>query len=160
MIYDACEKVKKTHFRLSGVVFDCIEHKKIIYSYGAWDLLHPGHIKMLQKAKSLGDTLIVGVVRDGAIKKLKGEDRPIQNESDRLKIISTLKCVDIAVLQDDYNPVPNLEKFNPDILVKGDDWDYIPGEEWVKERGKQLVKPPYSKDWSTSAIIKKIREGE
>lgn len=155
-IHKLCEEKHKDHFRLSGVIFDHVNYKKIVYTYGAFDLLHPGHIKMLETARSLGDILIVGIVGDKAIKKLKGKDRPIHAFADRLRIVQSLKCVDQAIEQKDYNPVPNMEKIRPNILVKGNDWAYIPGEEWIKEHGGKLIKPQYSTAWSTSATVKKI----
>ena len=156
-IYKICEEKNKDHFRLTGVIFEHVKYKKIVYTYGAFDLLHPGHIKMLETAASYGNKLIVGIVGDKAIEDLKGKDRPIQNEKDRLRIVQSLDCVDVAMKQKDYDPEPNLEKVKPDILVKGDDWDHIPGQEWMEKHGGKLVKPPYSGGWSTSVIVKKIR---
>jgi len=155
-VYKLCEEENKDHFRLTGVIFEHIEYKKVVYTFGAFDLLHPGHIKMLETARSFGDKLIVGIVGDKAIKDLKGKDRPIQNEEDRLRIVESLKCVDVAMKQKDYDPVPNLEKVKPDILVKGDDWDHIPGQEWIVKHGGKLIKPKYSKGWSTSSTVKKM----
>ena len=159
-IHQLCEKYHKDHFRLSGVIFDHVNFKKIVYTYGAFDLLHPGHIKMLETARSFGDRLIVGIVGDNAIKKLKGKDRPTHTFADRLRIVQSLKCVDQAIEQKDYDPVPNMGKIKPNILVKGDDWDHIPGEEWIRKHGGVLIKPKYSAAWSTSATVKKIREAK
>jgi len=156
-IYEDCKKAKKPHFRMSGVIFEGMCLEKTVYTYGAWDILHPGHINMLETAKSYGDRLIVGVVGDKAIKKLKGNDRPIQDQETRLRMVSKLRCVDHAIAQEEYDPTQNLEMFKPDILVKGDDWEHIPGEEWIKQHGGKLIKPPYTKGPSTSKIIKKIR---
>ena len=155
-IYALCQDNELAHFRLAGVIFEHISHPKVVYTYGVWDLLHPGHIAMLKKAKALGDKLIVGIVCDDAVKKLKGEDRPIQNHNDRLEIIKSIGIVDMAMLQKEYDPVPNMEEIKPDILVKGDDWEHIPGQEWMEKHGGKLVKPSYSKGWSTSETIKKI----
>ena len=135
---------------------------KRIYTYGAFDLLHPGHIKLLERAKALGDYLIVGIVPDDAIRDLKGEDRPIQSLKDRAFIVESLDIVDAIMIQGSYDPSNNLEKLKADnqpvdILVKGDDWDYIPGTETIEELGGMLIKLPYSKGFSTSDIIKKIR---
>ena len=156
-INKTCNEKQKDYFQLTGVIFEHQKHPKIIYSFGAWDLLHQGHINILKKAKSYGDFLIVGVVGDDAIKKLKGKDRPIEPLEDRLNKVKELKCVDLAIKQIDYNPVPNLEQYRPDILVKGDDWDFIPGQDWVKKNNKKLIKPAYSKGWSTSGLVKRIR---
>lgn len=158
-IYSLCEMNKKTHFRLSGVIFECLKynHKKIVFSFGAYDLLHPGHLRFLETAKSYGDVLVIGVVGDKAIKDLKGEDRPIFPQEDRMRMLNALSCVDVVLPQETYDPTDLLEKINPDILIKGDDWDYIPGEEWIREHGKILVKPKYNEGWSTSGTVKKIR---
>lgn len=158
IVYDLCAIKNKDHFRLSGVIFELIDYKKIVYTYGAFDLLHPGHIKLLETAKSYGDKLIVGVVDDKAIGELKGKDRPVQGLEDRLRIVQSLKCVDSVMVQKDYDPVPNMEKIMPSILIKGDDWDYIPGQEWIEKHGGKLIKPKYSSSWSTSGTVKKIRK--
>jgi rfaE bifunctional protein nucleotidyltransferase chain/domain len=156
-IHLLCDKFHKDHFRLSGVIFDHVSFKKVVYTYGAFDLLHPGHVRLLEKAKSFGDILVVGIVGDNAIKKLKGKDRPNQPLEDRMSIVGSLKCVDQVMVQKDYDPVPNMEKLKPNILVKGNDWAYIPGEEWIKKHGGVLIKPQYSASWSTSAMVKKIK---
>ena len=157
-IYNDCEKEGFPWFKLQGVIFEFGNSERVVYTYGAWDLLHPGHINMLETARSLGDKLVVGVVGDEAIRELKGEGRPTQSQEDRLRIIKLLRCVDEAMIQETYDPVPNLEKVHPEILVKGDDWEKIPGEEWVKEKGRKLIKPKYSKGWSTSGTLKKIKD--
>jgi len=133
---------------------------KQIYTYGAFDLLHPGHIKLLEGARKLGDYLIVGVVGDEAIKELKGKDRPIQTQEDRAYIIDSLSCVDEVILQDGYDPSRYLKAYEGkiDFLVKGDDWEYIPGTETIYELGGVLIKLSYSRDYSTSSMIKKIKE--
>lgn len=159
-IYQLCEKHKKPHFRLAGVIFECVNLEKIVYTYGAWDLLHPGHVKMLETAKSYGDKLIVGIVSDKAVRELKGKDRPIQNQKARLQMVRSLRCVDSVTYQNEYDPTPNLEMYRPGILVKGDDWEHIPGSEYIESHGGKLIKPPYTKGPSTSALIKKIRGGK
>ena len=136
---------------------------KIVYTYGAFDLFHPGHIKLLQRARDLGDYLVVGVVADAAIKELKGKDRPIQSQEDRVTILEHIDIVDEVMLQDVYDPSANLRKLLADnkpvaILAKGDDWTYIPGTETIEELGGMLVKLSYSKGFSTSDTVKKIKE--
>jgi len=155
-IYGLCENLGKEHFKMTGAIFEHIKVANVVYTYGAFDLLHPGHINMLKTAKSYGDKLIVGVVSDDAIKKLKGKNRPIQKQEDRIKIVSSLKCVDRVMPQNSYDPVPNMENIGPDVLVKGDDWDYIPGQEWIQKNNGKLIKPKYSEGWSTSNIIKQV----
>jgi rfaE bifunctional protein nucleotidyltransferase chain/domain len=159
LIYKKCVDKKKDHFVLSGVIF---EYKKMnlrsAYTYGAFDLLHPGHIKLLENAKSFCDYLIVGVVGDKAIAELKGKDRPIEPIADRIRKVSALKCVDLVIEQETYDPVPNLKQYKGvNILIKGNDWKNIPGEDFIKEKGGILIKPHYSEGWSTSGLVKKIR---
>ena len=136
---------------------------KIIYTYGAWDLLHPGHIKLLKRARALGDYLIVGVVGNNAIKELKGKDRPVQTQQDRAMIVEHIDLVDEVMLQEIYDPSANLKQLVSEgksvaILAKGDDWSYIPGTETIEQLGGILVKFSYSKGFSTSDTVKKIKE--
>lgn len=136
-----------------------------VYTYGAWDLIHPGHIKLLERAKALGDYLIVGIVSDDAIKNLKGTDRPIQTQVDRAYVIESIIHVDEIVLQEGYDPTANLEKCEAegkhiDILAKGDDWDYIPGTETIEKLGGVLVKLKYTKGHSTSSIVTKLKDNK
>lgn len=129
----------------------------VVYTYGAWDLLHPGHITFLSKARELGDFLIVGVVSDKSIKLLKGKDRPAQNQKDRKLVISSLRIVDATINQPEYDPsdiIVKLKKVN--ILAKGNDWDYIPGEDTIKKLGGILVKPDYTEGFSTSSLVSQI----
>ena len=131
--------------------------KLVVYTYGAWDLLHPGHIIFLNRAKELGYFLVVGVISDSAIKELKGSKRPIQKDSDRLFIIKHLSMVDRCLIQEEYDPSPILRKLNRvDILTKGDDWDYIPGQETIVELGGKLVKLSYTSSYSTSKTVENL----
>jgi len=130
---------------------------KTVYTYGVWDLLHTGHLRLLERAKALGDRLIVGVVKDAAVKKKKGDDRPIQLESERLAVIKALRIVDYALLQDEFDPSDDLRRIVPDILAKGNDWDYIPGTETIIELGGVLIKLTYTNGVSTSDTVRKIK---
>lgn len=135
------------------------EGSRIVYTYGAWDIFHPGHVNLLIRARNLGDFLIVGVVSDRPISELKGETRPIQSEEDRLIIVGGLRCVDAAIIQPLYNPSRILRKLvKIDILTKGDDWDYIPGEKTIRDLGGELVKLGYTENYSSSNLISKIIE--
>lgn len=128
----------------------------LVYTYGAFDLLHVGHIKLLESAAALGTKLIVGVLSDKAIRERKGEDRPIQTQADRMQIVSALRCVDEVVTQDGYDIEPNMIKYHPDIMTKGDDYELCK---------KQLepfifikfVPLGYSKEYSTSGIVETIK---
>lgn len=134
------------------------DHKKVlVYTYGAFDILHVGHVTLLERARNLGDSLVVGVLSDKAIAERKGNDRPIQTQSDRMKIISSLRCVDSVFKQDTYDPTANIEVIHPDIVTKGDDWNILRGYlepfHFIK-----FVPLDYSHDYSTSKIVESIKK--
>ena len=143
--------------KLNDILVDLPSNSRIVYTYGAWDLLHPGHVNFLTRARSLGDYLIVGVVSDKPIKDLKGLDRPIQPQNERIITVGSMRCVDAAILQIEYDPSNELRSlFRVDILTKGDDWDYIPGEETIAELGGKLVKFSYTEGFSTSKTVRSL----
>lgn len=136
--------------------------QKIVFTNGVFDILHPGHIEVLKFAKSLGDKLIVGINSDRAIKLLKGEGRPINNELVRKTLLESLSFVDEVVIFDDVKTFNIVREIKPDILVKGEEGltpegvrvkDQIPPEVEIK-----LC--PHLADYSTTGIIKKIRQHE
>ncbi len=143
---------------LNRVLKDLDSSKKIVYTYGVWDLFHPGHSIFLSRAKQLGDFLIVGTVSDDPVRNLKGENRPVQSQIDRLVTVSSLRFVDAAVYQEEYDPSDVLKAlFKVDILTKGDDWEYIPGTETIRKLGGQLVKLSYTDGFSTSSLVSKLK---
>jgi len=134
-----------------------------IYTYGVFDLLHPGHVRFLKKCKELmpSSYLIVGVVSDREVKQNKDSRKPILTQNERMEILSHLSTVDRVMLQQTYDPVPNLrflknEGIQIEILAKGDDKFQIHGEKYVIENGGKFVFPKYENEFSTSDIIKKI----
>ena len=142
---------------INKIIVKLEANKKIVYTYGAWDLLHPGHIIFLERARSLGNFLVVGIVDDHAIKELKGVDRPLQCSNDRLFIVKNLRCVDAAIIQPEYDPTPIIENLKRvDVLTKGDDWEYIPGQEAIVRKGGQLIKLSYTEKFSTSSLVSKM----
>jgi len=141
------------------------KQKTICYTYGVWDIIHEGHIKLLDKAKSMYDIVIVGVVDDISVKEKKGKNRPIYNQLVRAYMLEAFESPDYVMLQKTFDPTENLLNLKKsgikvDVLLKGDDWDYIPGQETIKALGGKLVKLPYTKTVSTTDIIKKIRGEE
>ena len=150
-------KIYESIYELNKVLEKLGKSKTIVYTYGVWDLFHPGHALLLSRAKKLGDFLIVGTVADAPVKKLKGDLRPVQSQDDRIVTVGSLRFVDAAVHQKKYNPSDVLAKlFKVDILAKGDDWDYIPGQETIKSRGGNLVKLSYSRNYSSSSLVSKM----
>lgn len=135
-----------------------LKGKKIVFTNGCFDLIHPGHIRYLHEAKRLGDFLVVAINNDSSIKRIKGEKRPIMNEKARAEIIASLSCVDCVLIFGEDTPEKIINLLIPDILVKGGDWnkDEIVGATIVKKAGGKVVTVPYLSGYSTSSIIEKI----
>jgi len=133
---------------------------KTVFVGGVWDLFHVGHLNILEKAKKLGSYLIVGVLTDRATRKYK--DSPIIPFEQRKRIIEALAIVDEVIEQHDPDPTRDFQRLSihPDYIVHGDDWDHIPGEEFVRVFGGKAVFLPYTKDINSSLIKEKIRRGE
>ncbi len=134
------------------------QNKKVVFTNGVFDILHSGHVDYLNKAKALGDILIVGINSDKSVKKIKGDKRPILNETERAFLISNLKAVDFVTLFDDDTPIKIIEKLIPDVLVKGADWslDKIVGADVVIKNGGEVKAIEFVNNQSTSKIIQTI----
>jgi len=135
--------------------------RRIVFTNGCFDLLHPGHIGSLEQARALGDALIVGLNSDASVRQLKGAGRPVLPERERAEILAALECVDAVVIFDDLTPREVIARLLPDVLVKGGDWpgDQIVGREEVEAAGGRVVSIPVVLGYSTTAILRKIREG-
>jgi D-glycero-beta-D-manno-heptose 1-phosphate adenylyltransferase len=135
--------------------------RRVVFTNGCFDLLHPGHIRSLELARALGDALIVGLNSDASVRQLKGEGRPVISELERAEILAALESVDAVVIFDDLTPREVIARLLPDVLVKGGDWpgDQIVGREEVEAAGGRVVSIPMVPGYSTSAILQKIREG-
>ena len=135
--------------------------RRIVFTNGCFDLLHPGHIGSLEQARALGDALIVGLNSDASVRQLKGAGRPVLPERERAEILAALECVDAVVIFDDLTPREVIARLLPDVLVKGGDWpgDQIVGREEVEAAGGRVVSIPVVPGYSTTAILRKIREG-
>lgn len=135
-------------------------NKKIVFTNGCFDLLHIGHVRYLQEAKSLGDYLVVALNTDASVKKLKGPSRPIQNENDRAEILAALNCVDATVLFDEDTPLNVIKAVRPNVLVKGGDWkpSQIVGSDFVIANGGQVRSLQFVEGRSTSGIIQKSQQ--
>jgi len=133
--------------------------KRVVFTNGVFDLLHPGHVRYLQEARSLGATLIVGVNSDRSVRAIKGPSRPINPEEERAEVLLGLSCVDGVVLFDEDTPEAIIRRVQPDILVKGADWqpDSIVGRDVVEARGGRVVRIPLSPEYSTTKLIGAIR---
>ena len=135
--------------------------RRIVFTNGCFDLLHPGHIRSLEHARELGDALIIGLNSDASVRQLKGEGRPVIAERERAEILAALESVDAVVIFDDLTPREVILRLLPDVLVKGGDWpgDQIVGREEVEAAGGRVVSVPVVPGYSTTAILQKIREG-
>ncbi|HUE55973.1 MAG TPA: D-glycero-beta-D-manno-heptose 1-phosphate adenylyltransferase [Candidatus Udaeobacter sp.] len=135
--------------------------RRIVFTNGCFDLLHPGHVRSLELARELGDALVVGLNSDASVRQLKGEGRPVLPERERAEILAALECVDAVIIFDDSTPREVIAALLPDVLVKGGDWpgDQIVGREEVESAGGRVVSIPVVPGHSTTAILKKIREG-
>ncbi len=133
---------------------------KIVFTNGCFDILHPGHIYLLESAKSLGDVLIVGLNSDLSVKRLKGEKRPIYNQEERAFMLSSLFCVDYIIIFEEDTPYNLINNIKPDVLVKGADWnkDEVVGREVVEGRGGKIFLISVLEKYSTSDIITKISQ--
>ena len=136
--------------------------KSVVFTNGCFDLLHPGHVRYLEEARSLGDALIIGVNTDVSVKRLgKGPGRPLTPEADRARVLAACACVDRVVLFAEDTPLSLITLLTPDILVKGGDYqlDEIVGREVVLARGGRVVALPFVPGYSTTALIDRIRSG-
>jgi D-beta-D-heptose 7-phosphate kinase/D-beta-D-heptose 1-phosphate adenosyltransferase len=132
--------------------------EKVVFTNGCFDLLHPGHIHLLNKAKDFGKRLIVGLNADISVKRIKGPSRPILNEHDRAAILSSLDCVDMVVLFDEDTPMNLISALKPDVLVKGADYsiDKVVGGEIVESYGGKVKLVEVLEGYSTTKIACKI----
>jgi rfaE bifunctional protein nucleotidyltransferase chain/domain len=133
--------------------------RRIVFTNGVFDLLHPGHIRYLQAARAHGDLLIVGLNSDASVRRNKGPGRPINPENERAEVLAALACVDAVSIFDDETPADLIRRVQPDVLVKGADWpaDQIVGRDTVEARGGKVILEPVEQGYSTTALVKRIQ---
>ena len=131
----------------------------IVFTNGVFDLLHPGHVRYLQQARTLGDVLIVAINADRSVRANKGPARPITPEQERAEILGALECVDAVTIFDEETPFEIIRALQPDVLVKGADWahDAIVGRDIVEARGGKVVRIPVEQGHSTTSILARIK---
>ena len=136
------------------------EGKKIVFTNGCFDLLHVGHIKYLSQAKDLGDILIIGLNSDKSVKKLKGNNRPINSFEDRAKLLAALKSVDLVIMFEEQTPENLIKEIIPDVLVKGGDYNIedIVGYQTVIDNGGQVKTLSFYEGYSSTNYIDKINK--
>lgn len=135
------------------------KHKKIVFTNGCFDILHLGHVEYLNEAKAQGDVLIIGLNSDASVRKLKGENRPINNENDRAKMLLNLKAVDCVQVFTEDTPLEIIKLINPNVLVKGGDWkiDQIVGSDYVLQSGGEVKSLMFKDGYSTTNLIKSVQ---
>jgi rfaE bifunctional protein nucleotidyltransferase chain/domain len=138
------------------------QRSRIVFTNGCFDILHSGHVAYLERARSTGDCLVVGLNSDRSVRAIKGPDRPVNSEQDRARILSALACVDYVVIFDEETPCNLITAILPDILVNGADWAEadIVGAAEVKAAGGKVVRVAFEHDVSTSGLISRIQTKE
>jgi D-beta-D-heptose 7-phosphate kinase/D-beta-D-heptose 1-phosphate adenosyltransferase len=136
--------------------------RRIVFTNGVFDILHPGHVRYLQAARRHGDVLIVGLNSDASVRRNKGPERPINPEAERGELLEALACVDAVSVFDEDTPAEIIRRVQPDVLVKGADWapDHIVGRDTVEARGGRVLLEPVERGYSTSTIIERVRRAD
>lgn len=132
---------------------------KIVFTNGCFDIIHPGHIDLLNRARALGTKLIIGINSDESVRKIKGAGRPFLSENERKVILENLKSVDEVIVFNESTPEKLIRQIKPDVLVKGGDWKKaeIIGADFVEENGGEVYSLPLKGDYSSSKIVEKVR---
>jgi D-beta-D-heptose 7-phosphate kinase/D-beta-D-heptose 1-phosphate adenosyltransferase len=131
--------------------------KRVVFTNGCYDLLHPGHIRLLEQARSLGDVLILALNSDASVRRLKGPTRPLLSEMERAEVAAALEAVDAVTLFEEDTPRELIAAVLPDILVKGADWaHWIAGREEVEAAGGQVLALALEPGYSTTGIVEKL----
>ena len=138
------------------------EQKQIVFTNGCFDILHIGHVRYLQEAAALGDVMIVGLNSDASVKRLKGEERPINCQEDRAELLAALGFIDYVIMFDEDTPYELIKQIQPDVLVKGGDYqpDQVVGKDIVEAKGGRLALIPFVAGKSTTNVINKIKHTE
>jgi len=135
--------------------------RQVVLTNGCFDVLHPGHLQLLYRAKELGDVLIVAINTDASVRSLKGPDRPINPEMDRAELLAALEMVDYVTLFAKPDPYDIIVELLPDVLVKGGDWriEDVVGGDVVKAHGGRVEIVPLVERYSSTRLIERIRQG-
>jgi len=135
---------------------------RIVFTNGCFDLLHPGHVRYLADAKTMGDRLVIGVNADASVRQLKGKNRPIQDEKSRMEILASLHASDAIILFEEETPETLIQSIRPDVLVKGGDWEIekIVGATFVKSYGGAVYSIPFHDGYSTTNLEQKILKNQ
>jgi rfaE bifunctional protein nucleotidyltransferase chain/domain len=149
-LYSRAELVEqRRRWKLAG--------KAVVFTNGCYDLLHPGHIRLLERCRSMGDVLILALNSDAGVRRMKGPSRPLLDESERVEVALALEAVDAVTLFDEETPRDLIAQILPDVLVKGADWShFIAGREEVEAAGGKVIAAPLEPGYSTTNIVNDI----
>jgi len=136
--------------------------RRVVFTNGCFDVLHPGHVEHLAEAKALGDVLVVGLNSDSSVQRLKGAGRPLVAEADRAAMLAALRSVDAVTLFDEDTPLELISTLLPDVLVKGGDYDLngIVGREVVEKAGGEVRVLPFVEGYSTTGLLDRLKDTE
>ena len=136
--------------------------RRVAFTNGVFDILHPGHVRYLAVARQQGDALVVAVNSDRSVRAIKGPERPIHPEAERAEVLAALSCVDAVVVFDEDTPWDIINAVQPDVLVKGADWahDAIVGRDIVEARGGVVIRVKVEEGHSTTNLIGKAKQGD
>lgn len=131
---------------------------KLVFTNGCFDIIHPGHVDYLERARSMGSCLVVGLNSDASVRRLKGALRPVNDQSARARVLAALACVDFVMIFEEDTPLELIKAVRPDILVKGGDWsvDRIVGRDVVEEAGGTVCSIPLLEGYSTTKTVNRI----
>ena len=133
--------------------------RSLVFTNGAFDILHAGHVTYLEFAREQGDALVVGLNSDDSVRRYKGPERPVNRQEDRARVLAALECVDYVVVFDQDEPKELIAEILPDVLVKGADWaHYVSGRDIVEAHGGRVVLAEMLEGRSTTQVIEKIRK--
>jgi rfaE bifunctional protein nucleotidyltransferase chain/domain len=132
----------------------------VVFTNGVFDLIHPGHVQLLEAARNEGSALIVGINSDASVRRLgKGSERPLMLETARARVVAALASVDCVVLFEGETPLELIQALAPDVLVKGADYPRasIVGGDWIESRGGRVVRVPLVTGFSTTSLVERLR---
>jgi D-beta-D-heptose 7-phosphate kinase/D-beta-D-heptose 1-phosphate adenosyltransferase len=158
MAIRAARKVKSLPAIVRAVRKAQAAGKRVIFTNGCFDLLHRGHTRYLERARTMGDLLLVAVNSDASVRKLKGPGRPVVPAAQRAEVLAALAAVDLVLVFDDLDPARVIQAVRPDVLVKGGDWsvDRIVGADFVRSMGGTVRSLPYVPGVSTTTLIRRL----
>ena len=141
---------------------DFSKESRVVFTNGCFDILHAGHVDLLSRAREQGDVLVLGLNSDNSVRSIKGDKRPVTKQQQRAFVLAGLACIDYVIFFDEDTPYNLIKKVQPDVLVKGGDWtvDNIVGRDVVEGRGGQVLSLPLLPGYSTTSVIRYIRENE